>query len=268
MIAAIVAWCVRHSWLVIAIALVLAAGGELGRRSLSRDVLPDLSDPQIVLVADWMGHPASEVSASVTKILTSELESIPGATAVRGSSMTGMAYLDVVFRSTANLVSGRDAILARVADIRSRLPANVRVQVGPVASSTGWVFQYVLVDPTHGQSLVTLRRLQEDGLRPALAAIPGVAEVATVGGLVQQARIEVRTDELVANHLAFTDVLASLGVKGDLSDAPGQVKDVARAQVVDEMPAGVVDLDGGSRVVVGGIVVARWDANLPRSRRA
>jgi Cu(I)/Ag(I) efflux system membrane protein CusA/SilA len=279
-IASVVAWCVRHRLVVVVAALVLAAGGELGRRSLSRDVLPNLSDPQIVLVVDWMGHSADEVSTSVTRVMTRELETIPSAAAVRGSSMTGMAYVDVVFRASSNLAAGREAILDRVRRMRADLPANARVQVGPAASSTGWIFQYVLADPTHAQSPVTLRRLQEDVVRPALAAVPGVVEVATVGGRVQEARVEVRTGELEARDLAFTDVVSSLPKGGDVRDdlaalaqrtvsraaadgAPIRIQDVARIQVVDEMPIGVADLDGALRVVVGGIVVARWDANLP-----
>jgi len=87
MTARLVAWCARRPGLVLAAALVVAAAGELSRRSLRRDVLPDVSDPQIVLVADWMGHPAAEVASAVTQVLTAALDGIPGATAVRGSSM-------------------------------------------------------------------------------------------------------------------------------------------------------------------------------------
>jgi Cu/Ag efflux pump CusA len=98
-IARVVAWSTRHHWIVIALALVAAFLGELGRRALSRDVIPDLSDPQIVLVADWMGHPATEVAMEVTAVLTKALEGVPGTTAVRGSSMSDMGYVDVVFGS-------------------------------------------------------------------------------------------------------------------------------------------------------------------------
>src|SRR6185436_20002064 len=103
----------------------------------------------------------------------------PGSVAVRDSSMAGMAYVDVVFGGGADLAPGRRAVVARVDAARARLPAGVRLTVGPEASSTGWVFQYVLSDPTHGQPARELRRLQEQVLRPALAAVPGVAEIGT-----------------------------------------------------------------------------------------
>lgn len=160
MMARIVAWCTRHSWIVIACAIALALAGELSRRRLSRDAVPDLSDPQIGVVADWMGHPATEVATRVSQVLTDALRSVPGSTAIRGSSMSGMAYVDVLFGSSADLEDRRQEILQRVAECRDKLPANVRVQVGPAASSTGWIFQYALVNPHISGASVALRQLQ------------------------------------------------------------------------------------------------------------
>src|SRR3954468_16354095 len=126
MTARIVAWCTRHPLLVLALALALGAGGEVARRSLSRGVIPDLSDPQIVLVADWMGHPAPEVAHQVTEVLTRALDGLPGETAVRGSTMSGMAYVDVVFGAAADLAAARRQIVERLA--RVALPPTVRLQ--------------------------------------------------------------------------------------------------------------------------------------------
>ncbi len=279
MIARVVAWCTRHHWIVLGAALVLAAAGELARQALPRDAIPDLSDPQIVLVAEWMGHPATEVAARVTTVLADALEGTPGSTAVRGSSMSGMAYLDVVFESSRSLGPGRQAILERVGEVRSKLPANVRVQVGPTASSTGWVFQYVLVDPSLKEPPQALRRLQDRLLRPALASIPGVAEVASVGGEVQQALVEVRPDQLRSRGLAFTDVVSALrpaaGGPADLrlisalslqvASAPQgssvpRIGDVAHVTVTRDMPLGLADF-GGSLPAAGGIVIASRDAD-------
>jgi Cu(I)/Ag(I) efflux system membrane protein CusA/SilA len=297
----IVAWSTRRPWLVIAVALLLAAGGELARRALARDAIPDLANPQIVLVADWMGHPATEVAAEVTKILTGALEGVPGSTAVRGSSMSGMAYVDVVFGSPSDLERGRQAILDRVADQRHRLPANVRLQVGPVASSTGWVFQYVLIDPHRRQSGLALRRVQDDVLRPALATLPGVAEVASVGGGVQQVLVELEAERLHARSVAFTDVVSALrsalgthpqaslqeleaqplsipspsgGVASGDGTSPAlpgrdqpadagplRIGDVGHVHLTDDMPTGFADFRG-IQPAVGGIVVARQDADL------
>jgi Cu(I)/Ag(I) efflux system membrane protein CusA/SilA len=280
----LLSWSSRHHRLVLGLALLLAGAGELARRSLSRDVIPDLSDPQIVLVADWMGHPATEVAGAVTSVLTRALGGLPGAVAIRGSSMPGMAYVDVVFGAPRQLSGGRAAILARVEQSRPMLPASVRVQIGPVASSTGWVFQYVVVDPTRRQSPLGLRNLQDDLLRPALAALPGVAEVASVGGAVQQVSVEVRLDELRANALAFTDVLAALPVASavplaatteqlrslpiaagrqghDPAERALRLGDVAYVRLANDMPAGQADL-GGVLQAVGGIVTIARDADL------
>jgi Cu(I)/Ag(I) efflux system membrane protein CusA/SilA len=274
MIARVVAWCTRRHWIVIAAALILASAGELARRSLSRDAIPDLSDPQIVLVADWMGHPAIEVENRVTRVLTEALEGIRGATAVRGSSMSGMAYIAVVFESSKGLERGRQAIFERAGNVRPRLPQNVRLQVGPAASSTGWVFQYVLVD--RFRKMQGLRNVQDGVLAPALASIPGVAEVASVGGDVGQALVEVRPEQLRARGLAFTDVVSalrpaaqvpadvqqlsrlSLGVQ-DGASTP-RIGDVADLKLTRDMPTGMADFNGVLSAV-GGIVVAQRDAD-------
>jgi Cu(I)/Ag(I) efflux system membrane protein CusA/SilA len=281
-IARLVAWSTQRPWLVIVAALLFAAGGETARRGVRRDAIPDLSSPQIVLVADWMGHPATEVAAEVTQVLTSALEGIPGSRAIRGASMSGMAYVDVTFASPSDLERGRQAILDRVANQRGRLPESVRLQVGPVASSTGWVFQYALIDPHRQQSALALRRLQDDVLRPSLESIPGVAEVASVGGGVQQVLVELEAERLHAREIAFTDVvnairpalvaphtqwtlqeLEALPLATPTSSAGEAIRigDIGHVHVTDDMPTGLADFRG-IQPAVGGIVVARRDANL------
>ncbi|HEU4732313.1 MAG TPA: efflux RND transporter permease subunit [Kofleriaceae bacterium] len=274
MTARVVAWCSRHAGVVLLLALALGAGGELARRSLSRDVIPDLSDPQIVLIADWMGHPAPQVAAEVTQVLTRALDGVPGATAVRGSTMSGMAYIDILFGSADDLAPARQDIAQRIA--RAKLPPNVRLQIGPLASSTGWVFQYALIDPLRKKSLLELRRFQDETLRPALAAVPGVAEVASIGGQTQQVMIEAKPYELRARSVAFSDIVSALRqalaaprppTLAQLEALPvaptaALLREVARVRLDEDMPVGVADLDGGTPAI-GGIVIARRDANLP-----
>ena len=278
----LVAWSAHHRRLVIAAALVLAGLGALARRALARDVIPDLSDPQIVMVADWMGHPALEVAATITRPLTTLLEGVPGATAVRGTSMPGMAYVDVVFASSARLAAGRAEIVARIARARPSLPATVRLQVGPLASSTGWVYQYALVDPVRRSSLLDMRQFQDETLAPALAAIPGVAEVASVGGAARQLTVEVSPDLLRQRGLAFTDVLSAvrdaqaagepsvaqiqalpIGPPVGTAAAPARARleQVAHARITRDQPNGLADLGGAFRAV-GGIVIAERDADI------
>lgn len=277
MIGRIVAWGTRHNRLLIAAALAVAVGGEWSRRSLARDAVPDLSDPQIGLVADWMGHPATEVASAITQVLTDALRTVPGTTAVRGASMAGMAYVDVVFDASARLGPGRQEIVRRVDGLASRLPATIRLQVGPPASATGWIYQYALVGST-GKSLALGRFVQDEILRPALEAIPGVAEVASVGETSEQVLVETNVDQLRARALAFSDLVAALhqeahgnpdvfGIEalplrvtrgGKLAQL--QIGDVAHASIATDMPIGIADLNG-SNTVAGGIVVARRDAD-------
>lgn len=295
MIARIVAWSSRHSWVVLWVAVILAATGELARRALGGDAIPDLSNPQIVLVVDWMGHPATEVAKNVTGVLTGALEDVPGTSAIRGLSMSGMSYVDVIFESASDLQRGRQAIVDRLSNGRAKLPANARLQIGPLASSTGWVFQYALVDPRRRQSAVALRQFQDDVLRPALSSIPGVVEVASVGGGVQQMLVELEADRMRTRGVALSDVVGALGARGgghgettpeeleqlpvtpQASADPGHPKqgdpmagdrkeplrigDVGHVHVTDDMALGLADFRG-IQPAVGGIVVAARDANI------
>ena len=287
MIARLVAWSAQHHWTVIIVALAAAVGGDLARRGLARDVVPDLADPQIALVADWMGHPAPEVAAAVAKPLTTALADVPGAKAIRASTMTGMAYVDVVFASADGLDAAHREIEARVERTRASLPANVRIYLGPTASTTGWVFEYALTDRARVSSSLEMRRFQEDVLKPAIAAIPGVAEVASVGGDLRQVRIDLKPREIRDRGLAFTDVTAALrpvfaasgpglakGVaRASIADlealpiagaaataSPVHLRDVALVREVEDMQTGLADM-GGVRAV-GGIVIAKRDANV------
>ena len=175
MIAALVAWSARHNRFVLVATLLLAIAGDLARRGLARDVIPDLADPQIGIVADWMGHPAPDVAENVNRQLTEALGDLPGVKAIRGTTMSGMTYVDVVFGSADGLDAARQAIVQRVDAVRAKLPVGVRLYIGPAASSTGWVFEYALTDPALVSSALEMRRFQEDVLRPALSVIPGVA---------------------------------------------------------------------------------------------
>lgn len=275
MIRQCVAWCTRHSVIVIVIAMLVGLSGEFARRRLSRDAVPDLSDPQVGLVVEWMGHPASEVATHVTQVLTESLKSVPAVKAVRGASMSGMAYVDILFGSTKALEPGRREILRRVADLKAKLPPTIRMHVGPAASSTGWVYQYALV----GESRLPLavgHRVQDELLRPQLEKIPGVAEVASVGGTTEQIVVETDAEHLRARDLAFSDLVEAVraGVRGANPD-PWKIDtlslnlgnsdkrligDVAHTKLSMDMPIGVADL-GGNQQVAGGIVIVKRDAD-------
>ena len=278
MIARVIEWCARHYVIVILGTVLLASGGELARRRLTGDVIPDLADPQIGIVADWMGHPAPDVASNVTKELTNALEGVPGAKAVRGLTMSRMAYVDVVFGSTEGLEGARKVIVERLKTLRPQLPPAVRLYIGPSASTTGWVFEYALSDPALVSSLLDIRRFQDDVLRPALEAIPGVAEVASVGGEVREVRVDIKARELRERGLAFSDVFDTLrsafanngfnrlsptqieDLPVAVGNDPARLGDVALVRLSDDEPTGLADV-GGARAV-GGIIVARRGANI------
>jgi len=281
----LVSWSARHHWAVIIASLGLAIACDFARRGLARDVVPELADPQIALVADWMGHPAPDVAAAVAKPLTEALTGVPGSKAIRASTMTGMAYVDVVFASADGLEAAHREIEARVERTRAKLPPNVRIYLGPTASTTGWVFEYALTDRARVSSALEMRRFQDDVLKPALAAIPGVAEVASVGGDLRQVRIDLKPRELRERGLAYTDVVGAVRPVFDASDlglARGvarvsiadlealpihashgeavRLRDVALVREVEDMQTGLADLAGVR--AVGGIVIAKRDANI------
>jgi Cu(I)/Ag(I) efflux system membrane protein CusA/SilA len=272
-----VAWCCRHSLAVIIVAVALAIWGEHARRRLAADAVPDLSDPQVGLVVEWMGHPASEVATRVTRVLTDSFKSIPGASSVRGASMSGMAYVDVLFGSSKSLEPGRREILRRLEDARTFMPSTIRVEVGPAASATGWIYEYALVGPSR-LPLAVGHRVLDEMLRNELMKIPGVAEVASVGGTTEQIVIESDAERLRARNLAFSDVVEA--VKANVKGNPDPWKietdplmlgnhtkrlvgDVAHTALMPDMPIGITDLSGDPQVA-GGIVIAKRDAD-PRA---
>jgi Cu(I)/Ag(I) efflux system membrane protein CusA/SilA len=263
---------------VIVLAVALGIWGEHARRRLAADAVPDLSDPQVGLVVEWMGHPASEVATRVTGVLTESLKSIPGASSVRGASMSGMAYVDVLFGSSKSLEPGRREIIRRLEeDVKSRLPPTIRLELGPPASSTGWIYEYALVGSSR-LPLAVGHRVQDEMLRNELEKIPGVAEVASVGGTTEQLVIESDAERLRARNVAFSDVVET--VRSNVNGNPDPWKidtiplllgnrtkrlvgDIGHTALTPDMPVGVTDL-GGDPQVAGGIVIAKRDAD-PRA---
>jgi Cu(I)/Ag(I) efflux system membrane protein CusA/SilA len=280
MIARVIESCARRPWLVVGATALAAVGAYSAQRSLARDAIPDLSDPRIGVVAEWMGHPAADVADHVTRVVTAGLDRISGATAVRGQSMADMAYVDVVFGSESALTAGRAEIVRRMAELRSRLPGGAVVTVGPAASATGWVLQYALIPgpkihapmgenahQTHQSKVGLVRKFQDLMLRPAIEAVPGVAEVATLGGETNEVVVQTSADQLRAANVALSDVVAALRVK--MASHPGTVDEITRdpllskvtqASVVPTMAGGEADVDGSEQVVIG-TVIAKRDAD-------
>ena len=280
MIARVMERCARRPWLVLAATALAAAGAYAAQRSLARDAIPDLSDPRIGVIAEWMGHPATDVADQITRVVTAGLDHIPGATAVRGQSMSDMAYVDVVFGSESSLAAGRAEIVRRMAELRPRLPGGAVVTVAPAASATGWVLQYALIPgpkihapmgenahQTHQSKMRIVRKVQDLMLRPALEAVPGVGEVATLGGETNEVVVQTSADQLRGANVALSDVIATLRAK--MATHPKTAEEITRdpllakvtqASVVPTMAGGEADVDGAEQVVIG-TVIAKRDAD-------
>jgi Cu(I)/Ag(I) efflux system membrane protein CusA/SilA len=277
MISRVMALCARRPWIVVGATALAALAAWSSQRSLARDAIPDLSDPRIGVVAEWMGHPATDLANQVTRIVTAGLDQIPGSPAVRGQSMADMAYVDVVFGSESALAAGRAEIVRRMAALRPRLPGGAVVTVGPAASATGWVLQYALIPgpkihapmgenahQTHQSGVRLVRKFQDLMLRPALEAVPGVAEVATLGGETNEVVVQTSADQLRSANLALSDVIAALTAK--MATHPSSADEITRdpllskvtqASVAPMMAGGEADVDGSEQVVIGTVIAKR-----------
>ncbi|WP_324780222.1 efflux RND transporter permease subunit [Thiobacillus sedimenti] len=296
MIGRIIEWSLAHRLLVLLGTLLLAGWGAYSARTVPLDAIPDLSDTQVIVKTAYPGQSPQAVEDQVTYPLTSSLLSVPGATAVRGFSMFGESYVYVIFKDGVDPYWARSRVLEYLAQASGRLPAGVSPALGPDASGVGWVFEYALVDRHHRYDPDQLRAVQDFYLKYELQSLPGVAEVAAVGGMARQFQIEVDPDRLAAygltwdklaqavrdsnlagggsviemaraeymvranGYLRTLDDFRTIPLGVDAQGAPVRLQDVAHVQTGPEARRGVADLDGEGDVA-GGIVVMRYGAN-------
>jgi Cu(I)/Ag(I) efflux system membrane protein CusA/SilA len=292
MIDRLIALSLRNRVLVIAIYLGLAGWGYWAWRATPIDAIPDLSDNQVIVFTEWPGHSAQEVEDQVTYPVTVNLQGLAGVRVVRSQSAFGFSMTYVVFDDGVDLYFARGRVLERMSLITKLLPEGVTPTLGPDATGVGHVFWYTLESPTH--SLRELRTLQDWFVRYQLNAVPGVAEVASVGGFVQQYQIDVDPNRLRQFNLALSTVAdavreSNVNVGGNVLDANGAwliVRGVGLLSSVDDIKHIVVGASNGTPVyveqvanvqvgnafrvgslvkgtaeAVGGVVVARTGAN-------
>jgi Cu(I)/Ag(I) efflux system membrane protein CusA/SilA len=275
------------------VAAIVAAGYVL--QEIRLDALPDLSDTQVIVYSRWDRSP-DIIEDQVTYPITSALLGAPGVRAVRGYSDFGFSYVYVIFEDGTDLYWARSRVLEYLSKIQARLPEGVKTELGPDASGVGWVFQYALVDRTGTARPDQLRSYQDWTLRYALQAVPGVAEVASIGGYVRQYQVTVDPTKLAAYSLPIDEVVRAIrdsnnevggrlmefsgseymvrgrGYSRSTSDfeqivvkvgpggTPVLLRDVGRVEIGPEIRRGVADLDGLGDTV-GGIVVMRQGEN-------
>lgn len=294
MIKSIIRFCAEQRYLVIFFVFAALGGAWWSMKNIPLDALPDMSDTQVIVYSKWDRSP-DLVEDQVTYPITTALLGAPKVKAIRGFSDFGYSFVYVIFEDGTDPYWARSRVLEYLSKIQARLPAGVSTELGPDATSLGWVFQYALVDKTGKNSTDELRSFQDWNLRFALQSVPGVAEVATVGGQVRQYQINVNPHALAAQNLSMEAVINAVrqgnnDVGGRLLELSGReymvrgrgyvksiadleqlvlkseggtpvtVKDVATVTLGPEMRRGIADLDGKGDVV-GGIVVMRSGEN-------
>src|SRR5262245_60002137 len=225
MIARTIDWCARNRFLVFTAVAMLIFGGVWSMKRVPLDALPDISDVQVIVHTSWMGQPPNIIEDQVTYPIVSTLLAAPRVKAVRAQTMFGDSYVFVVFEDGTDLYWARSRVLEYLQQIRGQLPANVSPMIGPDATGAGWVFEYALVDHTHQHSLADLRSLQDWHLRYQLETVPGVAEIATIGGFVKQYQVKLDPNKLLAYVIPLSQVIDR--VKSSTNETGGRVLELS-----------------------------------------
>ncbi|MCW1431954.1 efflux RND transporter permease subunit [Novosphingobium sp. JCM 18896] len=292
MIGRLIDWSANNRLFVVLGALALVLGGLLALRSTPIDALPDLSDTQVIIRTSYPGQAPQIVENQITYPLATTMLSVPGAKTVRGYSFFGDSFVYVIFADGTDLYWARSRVLEYLNQVQGRLPDTARSAIGPDATGVGWVYQYALVDRTGGHDLAQLRSLQDWFLRYELKSLPGVAEVASIGGMVKQYQVVLDPVKLAGYGITHRQAVEAIGQANqetggsvlELGEAEYMVRasgylqslddfraiplrtaaggvpvtlgDVATIQLGPEMRRGIAELDGDGEVA-GGVVILR-----------
>ena len=296
MIAGLIRWSIHNRFLVLLATGFLVVWGIYSLRQTPVDALPDLSDVQVIIKTPFPGQAPQVVEDQVTYPLTTAMLSVPGAVTVRGYSFFGDSYVYIIFEDGTDLYWARSRVLEYLSQVAGQLPDTAKPALGPDATGVGWVFEYALVDRTGQHDLAQLRSLQDWFLKYELQTVSGVAEVATIGGMVKQYQIVVDPDKLRAfgmtlarvrtaiqagnqeaggsviemgeaeymvrasGYLDGLDDLRVIPLGVDENGTPVVLDDIAEIRLGPQMRRGIADLDGEGEVV-GGVIVMRWGEN-------
>jgi Cu(I)/Ag(I) efflux system membrane protein CusA/SilA len=296
MLKRIIDWSVSNRLIVFLFTIAAVAGGIWALSRTPLEALPDLSDVQVIVQAEFNEQAPRTVEDQVTYPIAAEMLKVPGSRTVRGYSFFGISFVYVIFEDGTDLYWARSRVLEYLSGIKARLPASVTPTLGPDATGLGWVYQYALEDTTGRTSLADLRGIQDWYLRYALTAVPGVAEVAAVGGFEKQYQVDLDPAKLLGYRIPITAVMTAiqnanadigamvvelsereymvrgLGYLKSLSDIenvvvgatrngiPIRVAELGRVSVGPAVRRGITDLDGRGDAV-GGIVVMRFGQN-------
>jgi copper/silver efflux system protein len=221
-------WCADNRFLVFTGTLLLVLAGIWSLRQVSLDALPDISDVEVIVHTEWTGEPPNIIEDQVTYPIVTALLAAPHVKAVRAQTMFGDSYVFVVFEDTTDLYWARSRVLEYLQQLQGKLPEAAHPTIGPDATGAGWVYEYALVDHSHGQSLADLRSLQDWYLRYQLATVPGVAEVATIGGFVRQYQVNLDPDKLRAYNIPLSTVIEK--IRASTNEVGGSLLELSGAQ--------------------------------------
>ena len=261
MIAKIIRASVAARGLVVAAALIMTLLGIAAVRTTPVDALPDLSDVQVIVRTTYAGQAPRIVEDQVTYPITTTMLSVPGARVVRGYSFVGDSFVYVLFEDGTDLYWARSRVLEYLSQVQSRLPEGAKASLGPDATGVGWIYEYALVDKSGRHDLAELRSLQDWFLRFELKSVPGVAEVASIGGMVRQYQIIVDPQKLAAFGVTATDVADAL--KRANQESGGGSLELAEAEYIVRASGYLKSLDDFRAVPVrtagGGLPVTVGD---------
>ncbi len=296
MIAHIIRWSIQNRPLVLLLTLLFIGWGIFSLMRTPLDAIPDLSDLQVIIKTSYPGQAPEVVEDQVTYPITTAMLSVPGTVAVRGFSFFGDSYVYVIFEDGTDIYWARSRVLEYLSQVASNLPNSAKPQLGPDATGVGWVYEYALVDRTGGHNLSQLRSLQDWFLKYELQTVPGVAEVATIGGMVKQYQVVLDPDKLriygiplekvrkaiqranqevggsvieqaeaeymirARGYLKNVEDLRQIPVSVNKKGTPILLDDIADIRLGPQMRRGIAELNGEGEVV-GAIVVMRWGEN-------
>ena len=300
MIESIIRWSIGNRLLVLLATLALVGGGLFALKNTPVDAIPDLSDVQVIIKTNYPGQAPQVVQDQVTYPLTTAMLSVPGAVTVRGYSFFGDSFVYVIFDEDTDLYWARSRVLEYLSQVTPNLPSSARPQLGPDATGVGWVYLYALVDRSGQHDLSQLRSLQDWFLKYELQTVPGVSEVAALGGMVRQYQVQVDPGKLralgmplshiqtaiqrgnqevgasvvemaeaeymvrVSGYIQSVEDLASVPLGVDNQGTPLLLRDVADIGLGPQMRRGIAELNGEGEVV-GGIVVMRFGENAQKT---
>ncbi len=249
MLSRIIEVCARNRFLVFTAVLLLTLAGIWSLQHVPLDALPDISDVQVIIHTAWEGEPPDVIEDQVTYPIVTSLLAAPHVKAVRAQTMFGDSYVYVVFQDGTDLYWARSRVIEYLQQIGGRLPENVHPSIGPDATGAGWVYEYAIVDKSGKSSLADLRSLEDWHLRYALETVPGVAEVASIGGFVRQYQVQLDPNKLLAYGIPLSAVIDK--VKMSTNEVGGRVLDLSGADYMIRGLGYLRSLDDLATVAIG-----------------